>query len=65
MNFEAPREKIELQLALGFEAEMEPVIVGLIQQYIKQRLDVVLRLFFFFELVSGLSDGPAGPTSRT
>ena len=44
LNYEAPSEKIELQLAPGFEAEMEPVIGGLIQLFIKQSLDVVLGL---------------------
>ena len=35
---------MELKIAPGFEAEMEAVDGGLIQIYIKQRLDVVLRL---------------------
>ena len=40
LNFEAPSKKIELIIA----AEMEAVVGGLIQLYIKQRFDVVLRL---------------------
>ena len=44
IEFEAPSKKIELKIAPGFEAEMEAVVGGLIQIYIKQRLDVVLRL---------------------
>ena len=44
MNYEAPSEKIELKIEPDFEAEMEPMIVGLIQIYITHILDVVMRL---------------------
>ena len=44
IEFEAPSEKMELKIAPGFEAEMEAVVGGLIQLYIKQILDVLLRL---------------------
>ena len=33
-----------MKIPPGFESENEPVIGGLIQLYIKQRLDAVLRL---------------------
>ena len=44
MNYEAPSEKIELQIAPGFEEEMEAVIGVFIRLYIEQRFAVVLTL---------------------
>ena len=44
LNYEAPSEKIELKIEQDFEAEMDPVVGGLIQLYITHILAVVLRL---------------------
>ena len=44
LNFEAPSESLELQISPGFEAKKKAVIGRLIQQYIKQSLDVFMML---------------------